>query len=40
MWVADISKANELLGWRPARTLEEGLTKYVRWIKNTSAKII
>ncbi|MEK7089819.1 MAG: NAD-dependent epimerase/dehydratase family protein, partial [Patescibacteria group bacterium] len=38
MWVADISKANELLGWRPARTLEEGLTKYVRWIKNTSAK--
>lgn len=28
---ADISKAQELLGWRPTYTLEEGLKEFINW---------
>ena len=38
MWVADISKAERLLGWKPTRTLEEGLTAYVQWAKDKIVK--
>ena len=30
-WVADITKAKELLGWEPRYTLEKGLEKTVAW---------
>jgi UDP-glucose 4-epimerase len=32
--VADISKAKELLGWKPKYTIEEGLKKFIDWYKN------
>ena len=32
--VADISKAKELLGWKPKHTIEEGLKKFIDWYKN------
>jgi len=32
--VADISKAKELLGWKPNYTIEEGLKKFIDWYKN------
>lgn len=30
---ADVSKAGELLGYRPGTPLEEGITRYVEWVK-------
>jgi nucleoside-diphosphate-sugar epimerase len=30
-WVADISKANNLLNWKPQNTLKEGLEKYIQY---------
>lgn len=32
--VADISKAKELLGWKPKYTIQEGLKKFIDWYKN------
>ncbi len=32
-WVADIGKAEKLLGWRPRHTLREGLEKTVSWFR-------
>ena len=32
--VADYSKANELLGWKPKCTLDEGLKKFIEWYEN------
>jgi UDP-glucose 4-epimerase len=32
--VADISKAKELLGWKPKHTSEKGLKKFIDWYKN------
>lgn len=32
--VADISKAKELLGWKPKYTIEGGLKKFIDWYKN------
>lgn len=32
--VADISKAKKLLGWSPKVSFEEGLKRYVDWVKN------
>ncbi|MFH1848357.1 MAG: SDR family NAD(P)-dependent oxidoreductase [Candidatus Omnitrophota bacterium] len=33
VWQADISKAQRLLKWRPAHSLEQGLTKTVDWFR-------
>jgi nucleoside-diphosphate-sugar epimerase len=33
-WLADVKKANKLLGWKPANDLEEGLKNTIRWFKN------
>ena len=30
--LADVTKANQLLGWRPAVELEDGLKKTIDWI--------
>lgn len=32
-WQADISKARELLGWQPKRSLEDGLEKTIVWFR-------
>jgi nucleoside-diphosphate-sugar epimerase len=32
-WVADITKAERLLGWRPAHTLVQGLEKTLAWFR-------
>ena len=32
--IANISKAKELLGWKPNYTIEEGLKKFIDWYKN------
>ena len=32
--VADISKAKELLGWKPKYTIKEGLKKFIDWYKD------
>jgi nucleoside-diphosphate-sugar epimerase len=32
-WVADISRAKELLGWEPRHTLREGLKKTIHWMR-------
>jgi len=32
--VADYSKAEKLLGWKPAYTIDEGLKKFIDWYKN------
>jgi nucleoside-diphosphate-sugar epimerase len=35
-WVADISKAEKLLGWKPKHSIRDGLTKTIDWFrKNT-----
>ncbi len=39
MWIADISKAGRLLGWKPTYSFEEGLKKYVQWKKDSIEKI-
>jgi nucleoside-diphosphate-sugar epimerase len=36
-YVADISKARELLGWEPATSLDVGVPKAVRWFKEHRA---
>lgn len=33
MWVADISKAKDILNWSPRYSLEEGLRKDIEWFK-------
>ena len=33
-WEADISRAIDLLGWRPKYNLEQGLTTSIRWFEN------
>lgn len=33
-WVADISKTNKILNWKPKFTLEDGLKKTYLWFKN------
>lgn len=32
--IADATKANDLLGWKPTYSLEEGLDKFIQWYKN------
>ncbi len=32
-WLADISKANKLLKWKPKYSLEKGLEKTIKWFK-------
>jgi len=32
-WEADISKANDILGWKPKYDLENGLTETIRWFR-------
>jgi nucleoside-diphosphate-sugar epimerase len=32
-WVADIRKAERLLGWRPRHTLEDGISKTISWFR-------
>ena len=32
--IADISKAKEVLGWKPAYTLEQGLTEIIKGKRN------
>ena len=36
-WVADISKAEKLLGWKPKHSLREGLTKSIDWFRKNTA---
>ncbi|KKU83557.1 MAG: Nucleoside-diphosphate-sugar epimerase [Microgenomates group bacterium GW2011_GWA2_47_8] len=36
-WVADISRAARLLGWKPAYTLERGLSKTFQWFQTHSS---
>lgn len=33
-WVADITKAATVLGWRPKHTLDQGLLKTLEWMKS------
>jgi len=33
LWVADISKANKILNWRPHWNIDEGLRKTIEWFK-------
>lgn len=35
-WAADISKAQKVLGWKPAHTLSVGIDKTIEWIKSAS----
>lgn len=37
-WVADISEAKKMLGWSPANSLEDGLTKFIKWAKKQAAE--
>jgi len=37
LWVADISKIEKLLGWRPRYILEDGLKKDIEWFKKNLA---
>ena len=37
-WVADITKAKELLGWEPRYTFEKGLEKTVAWFRELDHK--
>lgn len=39
-WEADISKAKQLLGWKPAVSLESGLKKTISWMKQAQRSII
>ena len=34
LWLADITKANKLLGWYPKYDLSKGLKKTIQWLKN------
>lgn len=34
IFIADTSKAYELLGWKPAISVEEGMERMISWIKN------
>ena len=34
MWVADITKAKKILGWRPKYNLDEGLNKTIAWLNS------
>lgn len=36
-WVADVSKAERLLGWRPAHSLEAGLRATLEWTRESLA---
>lgn len=38
-WVADISKANVLLGWKPEHDLRAGLSKTVAWVRQQAFTI-
>ena len=33
LWVADVQKASDLLGFRAATSLEQGLAKHIAWFK-------
>ncbi|MDB5194423.1 MAG: dTDP-glucose 4,6-dehydratase [Parcubacteria group bacterium] len=35
---ADITKAKELLGWKPTTSIEEGITKLVNWLRDNRLK--
>jgi len=35
---ADVSKAEEKLGWNPKYSLQEGLENFINWIKNSRKK--
>lgn len=34
VWVADIAKARNVLGWEPEYSLDDGLKKTVEWVRN------
>jgi CDP-paratose 2-epimerase len=34
VFVADITKAKQLIGWTPKITKEEGIDKMLEWLKN------
>ncbi|MEK7464431.1 MAG: NAD(P)-dependent oxidoreductase [Patescibacteria group bacterium] len=38
MWVADISLAKKILDWSPKNSLDDGLTKFINWVKKQSLK--
>jgi nucleoside-diphosphate-sugar epimerase len=37
-WVADLERARRLLGWRPRRSLEEGLSRTLAWLRARPAR--
>ncbi len=37
MWVADITKAKNILGWKPEHNLDDGLKKTVKWFENNQS---
>ncbi len=37
VFVADVSKANELLGWTPQVTTHEGLERMLQWTEKNAA---
>ncbi len=37
-WLADIGKAERLLGWRPSHSLREGIEETVRWFLGTRSE--
>ena len=34
IFVSDLSKARELIGWGPKVSKEEGIIKMIEWVKN------
>lgn len=39
-WVADITKAKKVLGWKPKHELREGLLKTIKWHRSGYKKIV
>jgi nucleoside-diphosphate-sugar epimerase len=39
-WVADISKAKKLVGWKPSNSLKSGLEKTVQWHKGCGHRFV
>ena len=34
VFVADIAKAKDLIGWKPKVSLEKGIKKLIKWVEN------
>ena len=38
VFVSDITKAKNLIGWKPKVSLKQGIRELIRWIKNIKHK--